>query len=129
MPCRTYENDPTSRQREIQRAAKLLIYVNEKTGATSPGWLLAQASNAYANDERCVTELCATLKAMQPKRRETLVYNAHDANARDLAGWWEDHQAADAERERQEAAAKRKDRLRKQALAKLSPAEREALDK
>ena len=44
-----------------------------------------------------------------------------------LAAWWKKHQIEDAEHEAMAAEAKKRKRLRKSALAKLSAAERKAL--
>ena len=64
---------------------------------------------------------------MDATDRDAIVYNAHDRGARDLADWWEDHQAADAEREASEAKEKRNEELRAGALSKLSLEEQKAL--
>ncbi len=45
----------------------------------------------------------------------------------ELQIWWRDHQAFDRRRETEEAAAHERIRLREQALAKLTPAERKAV--
>lgn len=45
----------------------------------------------------------------------------------ELQIWWRDHQLADARHKREEAARKKRAALRKQALAKLTDAERKAL--
>ena len=127
MPCNFDYLEPSSREKELQRAAGLLVYLRKQTGKKPETWSVKESDNCYASDERSVTELCAALKAMDPKRRDTIVYNAHDKNARDLADWWEEHQAADAKREKKEAAERERKRTSKQALAKLSKKERKAL--
>ena len=99
MPCRSDYLEPSQRERELQRAAKLFVYACKKTGTTPPKWAVKEAKNIYADDERSVTRLCNKLKAMSAKRRDALVYNARSKTARDLADWWEEHLEADAERE------------------------------
>ncbi|MES3005284.1 MAG: hypothetical protein V4690_04270 [Patescibacteria group bacterium] len=127
MPCRSDYLEPTTREQELQRAAKLLVYVRRKMGIEPEDWALSQSGNIYANDDRAVIELCAALTSMTSDVLETIVYNPHDAESRDLADWWEVHQAADAEREKREAEQAQDEETKKSALAKLSPAERKAL--
>lgn len=99
MPCNGDYLKSTDRERQLQRAAGLLVYVYQETGHSVPAWAIAEAGNMYASDERCITELCAVLKAMEPAARDALVYNARSKVARHLADWWEEHMAADAGRE------------------------------
>ena len=127
MPCSSDYLEPSHREKELQRAAKLLVYLRKKLGQKPEAWAVKEADNCYASDERSVTELCAALKAMEPKQRDAIVYNARDKNARDLADWWEEHQAADAAREKEETAERDRKKTKEQALTKLSKRERKAL--
>ena len=127
MPCRSDHMERSGREEECLRAACLLIYVLEKTGQKPEAWLVKEAQDYYPRNERSITELCATLKAMSPNDRDALIYNARDRDARHLADWWEEHQVADAKRERQESISKKREETKKQALAKLSREERKAL--
>lgn len=101
MPCNADYLEPTNREKQLQHAANLLVYLYKKLGITPLDWVAAEANNIYASDERSVVQLCATLKALEPSVRDWVVYNARNKTARQLADWWEEHQAADAERERQ----------------------------
>lgn len=126
MPCQSDYLEPTRRERELQRAARLLVYVRQQLGVAIPGHLLAAADSIYCADD-FVPALCAALLSLAPERRDALIYNSRDRQARDLADWWEDHQEADrrrVEREQAEAAAAE---ARAKALAKLTPEERRAL--
>ncbi len=127
MPCKSDYLEPTTREKELQRAAKLLIYIQEKLGMRSEKWLKEQAKNIYAGNDLAVTQLCALLKKLDPKKRDAIVYNAHDKMARDLANWWEEHQKADTERIAEEKHEQEQEKLREQALKKLTKAERRAL--
>ncbi len=127
MPCTTDYIEPSKRSKELRRAAKLLIYIRERIGGDVESWLLSEAANEHASDDRSVTELCAALKEMTPELLDQVVYDARSREARDLADWWEDHQAADAERERNEAASEAARELRESGLGKLSQTERKAL--
>lgn len=127
MPCNSDYLEPTHREREFQRAATLLLYVRKKTGKPAEAWAKKEAYNIYARDERCVTVLCIALGVLSQKEMEEIVYNAHDARSRDLANWREEHLEADQKRDSREAAARENERLRKEAMAKLSPAEQRAI--
>lgn len=127
MPCDSSYLGRSEREEQLQRAAKLLVFVRQATGVEPEPWALKQAGEYYAKDERAVTELCAALKGMDPDQRERIVYDAHNRDARDLADWWEDHQQADAEREEKEKEEKERKKLAAAARKKLSQTEREAL--
>jgi hypothetical protein len=127
MACNSDDLRPTPQQRKLQHAAQLLAYVQEQTVGKVEKWVKKIAEDHYANSSKAFTALCDLLTAMKPEELEMIVYNAHSRMSRRLADWWEDHQAADNERKRREAASRRKKALRKQALSKLSPEEREAL--
>ncbi len=122
MGCRSDYLEPNAREVELRRAARLLVFVHEKTGTTPPEWAVKEAANVYASDERSVTELCAVLRAMPAAKRDKLVYNGRDAQARDLADWWDAHQAADAAREAAERAQASRARAETRARAKLKAA-------
>ena len=120
--------EPSDKELQLKRAAKLLLYVQEQLGQTHEAWTQYAVNNmASANDDRPVIELCGVLKELTPEQLERIVYNAHNKTARDLADWWEEHQAADATRELREAAEAKREQLRQEALAKLSDSEKEAL--
>jgi hypothetical protein len=132
MPCRSDYPDPTARQRNNRRAAELLWYVYDMLGVMTPDHIREQAIDTYGvnsekDDDWSVITLCATVKGMNAETRERIVYNSKSRIARDLANWWEDHEAADLEREREEAENNEKEALRQSALSKLTQAEAEAL--
>lgn len=104
MPCNSDYLAPNAREQELQRAAKLLVWVKTKLGKAVPDYAKKAAADIYgAGGDRALKELCSTLKQMNKNKREELIYgNARDAVARDLADWWEQHQAADAAREQHE---------------------------
>jgi hypothetical protein len=119
--------EPNDKERQLQRTAKLLIYVQQQLGQGTPRWVQKTAANIYASDERVVPKLCSTLRNMSKSDMERIVYNAHSVQARDLADWWEEHQKADRAREAKEAAEVEKRQLQESGLAKLSAAEVAAL--
>ena len=119
--------EPIRRERELKRAATLLVYLKKQIGGEVEPWMHQEAEASYPTDERSVTELYATLKALNSQQREDIVYNARDKTARNLADWWEEHQVADRAREERELIEKESELLREQGLAKLTPEERRAL--
>lgn len=127
MPCNSDYLNPNQREREMQRAAKLLVYVHQQTGKTPPAFAVKEAANIYARDERSVVDLCRFLRAMNDDDRERLVYNAKDKLARELADWWEAHQAADAAREAGKSVEEQRKAAAKAGLAKLTDEEKKAL--
>ncbi len=102
MPCNSDYLDPTNREAELQRAAKLLVYVYEKLNLEVPSYVKKASKDVYCKDDRSVSRLCSILDAMPPDTLDRIVYNAKNKTSRDLADWWEEHQQADREREVEE---------------------------
>lgn len=124
MPCNSEYLEPTGRERELRRTAKLYVYVLVKIGQPTLPKLLESVNNIYTSEDY-VSELCATLRRLKlddPTRFNNLVYNAHDKDSRNLADWWEDHQEADRKREAKEQAKIDGDKVLESALAKLTAA-------
>jgi hypothetical protein len=103
MPCITPE--PDRNHVATQHAAKLTRYLYHVLKQPCPGWVSNLADNAFASSTGVVPLLCTLLTDMDSDKREAIVYNAHDRTARELATWWEDHQAKDREREAEVAQA------------------------
>lgn len=127
MPCNSDHLKSTDKERKTQHAAQLLVWLYERTARKAPEWAQKEAADIYASDERCIPQLCAEIKKLAPDQREAIVYDAHDATARQLATWWDAHESVDAARERREAKAARNKAVRRAALAKLTPNERHVL--
>lgn len=99
MPCNSEHMNPTNKERYYQRTAQLLRYVVEKTHSIPPADdLLKAADDQYCQHDYTAT-LCAHIKGFAPHQMESVVYNARDPMSRKLADWWEEHQAADKNRE------------------------------
>lgn len=127
MPCNSDYLEPTAREQELRRAARLLIFALDAQGREAPDWARSEAENLYAKDERSVTSLCALIKSMGEPERDRIVYDAKSKASRDLADWWEEHQEADRRREEREAAEARREADRRSALGKITEEERAAL--
>lgn len=131
MPCRSDYLEQNSREAELQRAAKLYMYVLKKQNLPVPDHVANAAAEYYCKDDQPLLDLCKHLRSLKRKDKkifESIVYNAKDKTSRDLATWYEDHIAADLQRVRKERAEANKARLRKSGLSKLSLAEKVALD-
>lgn len=126
MPCVSDYLEPNHRERALQKAAKLYVGVLKHLKKPVPPAVQNASEDIYCKADY-VPELCATLKALSPKAREALVYDAKSRFSRELATWWEEHQKADKERAQAQARETRRQNLAKQALAKLTPAEKRAL--
>ena len=127
MPCNSEYLIPTEREKELQRAAKLLVYVYGKTNKTIHPRLRMFAEDIYCRDDSSVAVLCKVLTELDSSSREALVYNSHDRTARDLANWWEEHQKADNARELHEIKKLSDAYIRAAALEKLTEEEKKVL--
>ncbi len=126
MPCDSSYLNQNDQEEEFQRAAALLVYVYDTLGEEPPTVAVATAENYYATTD-LIPDLCAKMKALTPEQLETVAYDAHSKTSRSLAGWWERHLAADAEREAREERDAAKEAAKQSGRSKLSAAERAAL--
>ncbi len=126
MPCNSDYLAPNSREQQLQHTAKLYVYLQHAIGIQPNTAAVAAAKDIYCRRD-LVAPLCALLKSLTKAQMDEHVYNARKKPARELADWWEEHQAADALRKKEERKAARKRSLAAQARAKLTPAELKAL--
>lgn len=124
MPCNSDYLAPTHREREQQRAAKLLQWLYTYMKLEVPNWVEQAAGSCYGTTDAVVI-LCRDMRALTPEFRQE-VLSQQNRYSRDLANWWEEHLAADAAREKREAA-RDQAKLRQAALRKLTWEERKAL--
>lgn len=109
MPCNSDYLEPTAREYELNRAARLLVFVKTRLGEAVSQELTEAASATYCKAD-FVPELCErlnSLEASDQKAFEALVFDGRDKDSRDLADWREAHLAADAKRIAKEAEEKR----------------------
>ena len=120
MPCNSeYMNFSVTEQ----QAARCACLLDELDGRewTYRDWegyhprAYCKANKALLDE--LVRELCSRLQALP----------SIDHYSLELRTWWRDHQAADAARIARDRLAEQKAALRRQALAKLTPLERDAL--
>lgn len=118
MPCNSDYLNPTTKEAELQRVAKLIVHVCKRLGQVPSPSMVADAENQYCTNDH-VWVLCAKLNGIDEVTRELIIYDPYDRTSRDLANWWEDHQAADIEREQAEAAQAEADQKRAFFLQRL----------
>lgn len=126
MPCNSDHMHPTSDEAYRQRTAKLLLWTRAMLGIKRPAKLANDSDDIYCAVDY-TGQLCALLKSLSLDQVDNIVYNGKSRNSRDLANWWEEHQANDARRVDAEKAAAKKQALVDSAMSKLTPAERKAL--
>lgn len=127
MPCRSDYMESNEYEQRLQETAQLLVFVKTELGLNISKRLSDASKNIYCKADY-VPELCKTIRAMDEKQLNHIVYNGRRVQSRALADWWDEHQEADREREEAEAKERKRKALRKVALAKLTKEEREALD-
>jgi hypothetical protein len=129
--------EATQRETESSNLASLLSYVLKMLKQPVSEDIQLAIGDYYGNlgmVDKWTAQLCKLLHSFDDEQTETIIYNARNAKSRALADWWERHQEWDRKREAQEEAKKEKDlrnkelgKIKKQALAKLTKEEKEAL--
>lgn len=122
MPCNSEYMNPNNSEQELSRVACLLDELKGKRW--NQGQWSGYHERVYCKGltigspkaNKMVAELCSKLKKVDVTKYSL-----------EMQIWWRDHQAADREREKQEARERKEAKLREKALAKLSPAEKAAL--
>lgn len=105
MPCNSDYMNPTGAEANSKKIAELIVYIEKKMGDVTPGWIIDAASDYYGAPTRLIEltqTLCALCGNLSPAAAEEVIYDAHNATARELAAWWDEHQAADVAREARE---------------------------
>ena len=130
MPCNSDYLAASGQELESRRVCQLLVYVFTSTTQPVPEWVKEAAEDYYGNVRRldeATAMLCDNCRRLQGEELETIVYDAHNTDARRLADWFERHQEWDRRRVAEEAESRRKIMLKDRAIQKLSVEEREAL--
>lgn len=130
MACRCDYPEPSERQRESHIVATLLCYLNPKFGVPVTDDIKDASKTSYGNSkmvDEWTRKVCYTCSGMSPEEQNTIIYDGRNAQARQLADWWDKHQKEDKERQEAEERAAKKKALRQEALAKLTPEQIKAL--
>lgn len=126
MACNSDHQRPSQRELESVRVCSLIVFVLGHYGRDVPVSIRRRADSCYG-DMQYLDEDTARLCALCAKVDDSFIYNGRDANARRLATWWDDHQAADRKREQQEASRLAHAKVVVSARNKLTPQELAAL--
>ena len=105
MPCNSDYMEPTRVEEKLQRSAQLLIYIRAKLGLRAKNWMTLAAETVYCSEDKSVPKLCATLRWLEQNKNNRFLLE-HTKDSRDLANWWEEHQAADEKRAQRESQGK-----------------------
>src|SRR5262245_55475981 len=119
MPCNSDYMEPTAMEMQLQRTAKLLVWLCRKRGVPPESWVVKESRNCYASRKDLVPSLCSMIRTLTPEQVEQYIYDAHDRTSRQLAEWWETHQRADVKRHEEEQKERVKASARRSGLAKL----------
>lgn len=130
MGCRSDYMEQSSTEAFCQKTAQNIVYVLKSLKKDVPKWIQETAEDYYAQDpqDKLTPTLCGLIKKMTSTQLDKIVYDGRKAEARQLAQWWEEHQKADERRQAEDAEKTAKEKLKKQALKKLTKAERKALE-
>lgn len=119
MGCRSDYMMPTGKERLLQETAILLGYVLEETGQPVPRPVHAASKDIYCRTD-FVPDLCTAIRAMDVDTFLRVVYNPYNKESRQLADWWERHEAADRQRQAKEAEDLLKQEFYERVIAKLN---------
>lgn len=134
MPCQVYEDfGPSQREQESKKIIDLLIYVFRALGKPIPADVAEREGKGTTNPgtaDRFTQMLCLSCKTMEEDgSADKIIYDGRNAQARQLAEWWQKHQEEDAERLKQQELENRHQETLKQAYSKLTLAEIHAIKK
>jgi hypothetical protein len=128
MPC--YSPEPNDREIESVLVSELICYLFTKKNKKVPKNVIQVMNDPFGNVsllDKHTEILCSECKKLTEEEQDSFMYDGRNADARKLAAWWERHSEFDKERERREDKKKNHEKLRKQALSKLTKEERKAL--
>ena len=131
MPCDSSYMNPNCAEEDSREAAGHLVYINSIKKLDLPEYVKEAAKDFYGNQHKLndiVVLLCKTISEMTEDELNTIVYNGRSKQSRDLANWWETHQAADRKRIKKEEADKKRRELIESAKSKLTPEEIKVLN-
>lgn len=129
MGCRSDYMEQTSSEQFVQKTAINLVYVLKSLKKSVPKWVQKTANDYYAQDpeDQLTPTLCGLIKKMTKAQLNKIVYDGRSPEARQLAQWWDEHQAADKRRSANKTEKAQKNKIKKQALKKLTTEEKKAL--
>ncbi len=128
MACRQDPYPPDVE--EAKSVGELIEIFCKKTGQEVPVMAkLAKRYSAERGDNNTLTaDLCGRIAKLSKRQLEQVVYDAHSADSRKLADWWEEHQKEDAASVKKTIKAIKDEKDRNAAIKKLSVRERKLLN-
>lgn len=112
MGCNSDYMKPTDYEIKVMESARHLLYVQTRMELPIEEFVIKLAQGRDYNritpqvGDIVVESLCKLMGLLTPEQVEEFVYKPRTKEARALADWWEDHQAADKSREQTAAKAK-----------------------
>ena len=131
MPCQSDYLAAIGQELESKRVCDLLIYLCEGLGKILPAWVWAASRDYYGNVARldeATKMLCELCRSLTTEDQAAWMYDGRIPKARELAAWWDRHQAWDRRRAQEGAECRKRIVLRERALRKLTTEEMEALE-
>jgi len=121
MPCRSDHMEANGREIESRVVAKHLVYILPIMGKELPAGVKKASTEYYGNPQKLdewTALLCATCKELEADEAlaDEYLWDGRMKNARELAGWWENHKEFDRKREAEEAAEAEEENLQSTAL-------------
>lgn len=127
MPCNSDHMQANAHESYTGEVAKHIVYASKALGLPVFDWITAASANYYgAGDDsfkrrdEITAILCSICRSMTEEQKTAIIYDGRIPEARALAAWWDEHQAADAKREAEEAAAREAERGRALAVKILN---------
>lgn len=105
MACNAEYMRPSDVEVNSKTVCQLLVFLSDKINRDIPEWVHKAANDMYGTPKR-LDEATQMLCAMCQDADEAVIYDARDPMCRKLADWWEEHQAADRQREKAEREAR-----------------------
>ncbi len=130
MGCNSDYMNPNATEANSQMVAGHLVYLLPRLGKPVPHHVQKAADSQYGDTTRLddhTALLCNVCGALTKKQSDGFIYNGRSKEARALAEWWDEHQAADKERLAAERAEKRNNATFKRVWGVLSPSEKRAI--
>jgi len=97
--------EATSDETESRRLANLVMYLNDSLDITTSEDIKEAARSYYGNAEildSLTAYTCGKIKRMDEETLNRVVYDGRNPTARQLADWYEQHEAIDRRRLREE---------------------------
>jgi hypothetical protein len=130
MGCRSDYMEPTAEEAYSKKVAEMIVYACGALNGAVVSWIKEASTSQYGAPKRhneLTDILCNLCSNMSEEQKNNIIYDGHNANARKLAEWWDNHQKVDSERLARKDRVKEMLKVGEAILSRLSKEEREAL--